>query len=166
VTDAPGLEPAPGRLRRRARAVLAARHSPGHYTARSIYGAIIVLALLLTIQDHPPGPWKSAVLVAVTVLSVLAAEAYSDVLGMEVDLGVMVVVGVGPVLLFVLSAIGVMTEQQAFRVSVSLLVVYLFVAGFVTRRFSGHSVAASLRSALVIGGAGLLIAVVKQFAHG
>jgi hypothetical protein len=158
------------------------KHSPGHYAARSIYGAVVVLALLFTLQGHPPGPFQAALLVTVTVLSVLAAETYADVLGMEIDLGrpttrserqdrlaelgIMTAAAEGPVLVFLLSGFGLLDEDLAFRIAEWLTIAMLFVSGFLARRLAGRSVAAALRSAAVIGGAGVLIAVVKQFAHG
>lgn len=163
-------------------ATATSRHSRGHYVARSVYGAIIVLALLLTLQDHPPGPWKSALLVTITLVSVLLAETYSDLLGIEIDLGrpttleerrdrlldlaAMLVAAAPSLLLFVLAGLGAVDERRAFRWAVVLTVAWLFVAGFLARRLGGRSVWSSVRSALVIGGAGLVIAFVKQFAHG
>src|SRR4051794_38503078 len=62
-------------------------HSLGHYAARSVYGAILVLALLLALQQHPPEPFRAALLVAGTIVAVLAAEAYADLLGLDIDRG-------------------------------------------------------------------------------
>src|SRR5436190_20100615 len=93
----------------------------GRYAARSVYGSVVVLAVLMTLQDHPPPPVEAAVVVAGTVLSVLAAEAYSDQLGREIELrrrltrderlallrglGAITIAAEGPVLVLLLAAV-------------------------------------------------------------
>lgn len=157
-------------------------HSEGHYAARSVYGAILVLALLLALQQHPPGPWNAAVLVGGTLLAVLAAETYADILGMEVDqgrpatreerqakwreLGVVMVAAEGPVLVFVLAGLGVLDEDLAFRLAVWITIGVLFTEGFLARWLAGRSLLASLTSACVVGGIGVGLAVLKHLAHG
>jgi len=157
------------------------RHSRGHYVARSVYGAILVLAMLLTLQNNPPGPVESVFLITVTVISVLVAEAYSDLLGMEIDLGrpttlaerrerledlgAMVLAGAPPIAVFAVTGLGAYDERDAYRWAVVVTIAQLFVAGFLARRLAGQTLLSSLRSALVVGGTGLAIAVLKQLAH-
>ena len=157
-------------------------HSPGHYAARTVYGAILVLALLLALQDHPPSPIHAAVLVAGTVVAGLAAEAYADLLGREVDLGrgmtpaerseklreLAVVTGAaeGPVLVLVLAGLGLIDEKLAYRLAVGITIGLLFLAGFLARRLAGRSLLASLQSSLAVGGLGIALAVFKHLAHG
>jgi hypothetical protein len=160
----------------------AGEHSMGHYAARSVYGAILVLALLLALQQHPPGPFHAAILVAGTILAVLAAEAYADLLGAEVDVGrppsraerrekireLAVVTGAaeGPVLMLVLAGLGLIDTELAFRLAVGITIGLLFLVGFLARWLAGRSLAASLQSSFLIGGLGVALAVLKHFAHG
>jgi hypothetical protein len=160
----------------------AGQHSEGHYAARSVYGAILVLALLLALQKHPPGPYNAAVLVAATLVAVLAAEAYADLLGLEIDLGrpvtrgerraklrelgVVTVAAEGPVAVFLLAGLGVIEDDLAFRLAVWMTIGTLFLAGFLARWLAGRSLLASLASACVTGGIGIALAVLKHFAHG
>lgn len=157
-------------------------HSEGHYAARCVYGAILVLALLLALQQHPPGPFHAALLVAGTILAVLAAETYADLLGVEVDMGrpptrdqrreklreLAVVTGAaeGPVLVLVLAGLGLMDKQLAFQVAVWITIGLLFLAGFLARWLSGRSFWASLQSSCAVGGLGIALAIFKQLAHG
>jgi hypothetical protein len=108
----------------------AGQHSEGHYAARSVYGSILVLALLLALQKHPPSPYNAALLVAGTLFAVLAAETYADLLGLEIDqgrpptpeerrdkfreLGVMTVAAEGPVVVFVLAGLDVIDDDSRF----------------------------------------------------
>src|SRR3954470_13647021 len=75
-----GLVPGPlgGRVRRAIEAHLGSRH-----VSRVIYGAIIGLALIVALEDHPPG---AAVVIGTllgTAVAVSLAELYSDVVGIE-----------------------------------------------------------------------------------
>jgi hypothetical protein len=165
----------------RAHLLGARRHSDAHYAARSVYGAIVVLALLLALEQHPPGPVQAALLVAGTVLAVLVAETYAELLGLEVslgrpvsraerrdklrDLGVMTVAAEGPVLVFLLAGLGLIDEARAFRLAVWITIGMLFLEGFLARRMAGRSLSASLRSACAVGGIGVALAVFKHFAH-
>jgi hypothetical protein len=159
----------------------AGEHSQGHYAARSVYGAILVLALLLALQQHPPGPFYAAVLVAGSILAVLAAEAYADLLGVEIDRGgpptrqqrreklrelaVMTAAAEGPVLFLVLAGLGLISEVLAFRLAVAITIALLFLAGFLARWLAGRSLWASLQSSLVAGGLGVALAIFKHFVH-
>jgi hypothetical protein len=155
--------------------------SDGQLAARSIYGAILVLALLLALQEHPPGPFRAALLVSGTVLAVLAAEVYAEVLGMEFDLGrtatreefrhelrkfgPITLSAEVPVLVLVLSGFGLFSEHLAFQLAIWLTVALIAAEGFLARRLAGRSLFASLRSACVLGGIGIALAVFKQLAH-
>jgi hypothetical protein len=165
----------------RPRVVRAGDHSLGHYAARSVYGAILVLAMLLALQHHPTGPFHAALLIAGTVLAVLAAEAYADLLGLEIDSGglstreqrreklrdLAVVTGAaeGPVLVLVLAGLGLIGEDRAFRLAVGITVALLFVAGFLARWLAGRSLWTSVQSSLVAGGLGVALAIFKHFVH-
>ncbi len=156
-------------------------HTEGHYAARSVYGAILVLALLLTLQQHPPGPFHAALLVAGTILAVLGAEAYADLLGMEIDagrpstraqrraklheLGVVTGAAEGPVLVLVLAGFGLLDEELAFQLAVWITIGLLFLAGFLARRLAGRSMWSSVRSGAVVGGLGVALAIFKLFVH-
>lgn len=159
------------------------RHHPseGQLAARSTYGAIVVLALLVTMSDHPPGPMRAALMVAGSVLTVLAAEVYAEVLGMEVDLGrtatrgelrnelrkfaPITLAAEAPVVVLLLSGVGLLAEDLAFRLAIWLTVGLITAEGYLARRLAGRSVPASLRSACVLGGLGVLLAVAKQLPH-
>ena len=156
-------------------------HGDGHLAARGVYGAIVVLALLLAMKDHPPGPWAAAGLVTVSVLAVLAAELYAELLGLEIDLGraatraeqraklhelgPITLSAEAPVAVLVLSGLGLVHEDRAFDLAVVLTIALITVDGFLARRLAGRTVAESLRSAVFLGSIGIALAVVKQLSH-
>ena len=58
-------------------------HLGSRDVARVIYGAIIGLALVVALEDHPPSPGAVAATVVGTALAVGLAEAYSEIVGAE-----------------------------------------------------------------------------------
>ena len=156
-------------------------HGDGHLAARGVYGAIVVLALLLAMKEHPPGPWAAAGLVTVSVLAVLAAELYAELLGLEIDLGraatraeqraklhelgPITLSAEAPVAVLVLAGLGLIDEKRAFDVAVIVTIALITVDGFLARRLAGRTVTESLRSAVFLGSIGVALAVVKQISH-
>ena len=51
--------------------------------ARVLYGAIIGLALIVTLEHHPPDPGVVAASLVATGLAVAFAELYSDFIGTQ-----------------------------------------------------------------------------------
>jgi hypothetical protein len=47
----------------------------GRYAARSVYGSVVVLAVLMTLQVNPPPAFRAALIVAGNLIYFLAAEA-------------------------------------------------------------------------------------------
>jgi hypothetical protein len=157
------------------------RQVEGQLAARSVYGAIVVLALLLAMQDHPPGPLAAAALVAGTVTAILAAEAYAEILGEEIDrherltrqqrlhklreLASMSVAAEWPIAFLVLGGAGVLEDETAFRLARWVALALLFIYGFVAARMTGRSVSAALRSAVALGSIGVLLALLKSLVH-
>jgi hypothetical protein len=153
----------------------------GHLAARSIYGAIVVLALLLTMQGHPPAPFTAALTVGGSVVAVLAAEVYAELLGMEMDarrpttreervdklheLGTITAAAEVPVVVLLLSGFGLFGIDVAITLAMWLTVAIIVGAGYLARRWSGQSVPAALRSAAALGAIGIALAVFKQLPH-
>ena len=182
--DRPSADAAPERrLPRLLRPHLVSHHgrSDGHLAARGVYGAVVVLALLLAMQNHPPGPWVSAITVAGSVLTVLAAELYAELLGLELDLGraatrderraklhelgPITLSAEAPVLVLVLAGFGVLELDRAYDLAIGLTLALITVDGFLARRLGGRTVLESVRSAALLGSLGLALALLKQLAH-
>jgi hypothetical protein len=153
----------------------------GMYAARSVYGSVIVLAVLMTLRVHPPPAFRAALIVAGTVLSVLAAEAYSDLLGREIklqrrltreerrallgELGVIMVSAEAPVLVLVLAGFGLYAEDVAFAVAIWLTIVLMGVDGFLANRLAGFSTRSAVLSGLGVSSIGVALAIFKAIVH-
>ena len=57
----------------------------GHRVAKTIYGTIIILVVIVTMEDHPPSIRGTFFTVIFTGLGVALAEWYSDFIGKTID---------------------------------------------------------------------------------
>jgi hypothetical protein len=147
-------------------------HLGSRQVARVIYGAIIGMALVVSLEAHPPRAGVVAASLVATALAVGLAEFYSEVVGSQTRhhrrvgreeaghiLADVAAVGFGisfPAVFFVLAAAGVLEDDTAFTVAkwsgLGLISFYGFIAG----RLAGAGIGLSLLQALtvsVIGGA-------------
>jgi VIT1/CCC1 family predicted Fe2+/Mn2+ transporter len=156
-------------------------HLGTQQVARVIYGAIIGMALVVTLEAHPPRPGVVAGTLVATAVAVGLAELYSEVVGAETRnrrrvgrdqvrhiLHDVVAVGFGiafPAVFFVLAAAGVLEDDTAFVIAkwsgVGLISFYGFVAG----RLSGAGLVASLLQALAVGVIGGALIAFKALIH-
>jgi VIT1/CCC1 family predicted Fe2+/Mn2+ transporter len=156
-------------------------HLGSRQVARVIYGAIIGMALVVTLEAHPPRPGVVAGTLVATAVAVGLAELYSEVVGAETrnrrrvgrdQLGHILrdvtAVGVGiafPAVFFVLAAAGVLEDDTAFTVAkwsgLGLISFYGFVAG----RLSGAGLGVSVLQALAVGAIGGVLIAFKALVH-
>jgi VIT1/CCC1 family predicted Fe2+/Mn2+ transporter len=156
-------------------------HLGTQQVARVIYGAIIGMALVVTLEAHPPRPGVVAGTLVATAVAVGLAELYSEVVGAETRnrrrvgrdqvrhiLHDVVAVGFGiafPAVFFVLAAAGVLEDDTAFVIAkwsgVGLISFYGFVAG----RLSGAGLGVSLLQALAVGVIGGALIAFKALIH-
>jgi hypothetical protein len=156
-------------------------HLRSRQVSRVIYGAIIGLALVVALQEHPPGDGVVAGLLLGTALAVALAEMYSELLGSETRLrrrptgpdlrhlavdGVAVAFGVGfPTVFFLLAAAGAIETGTAFDLAkwsgAGLIAFYGYVAG----RLSGASRLGAVVQAVAVAAVGLLLIAVKAVLH-
>jgi VIT1/CCC1 family predicted Fe2+/Mn2+ transporter len=156
-------------------------HLGSRQVSRVIYGAIVGLALIVALEEHPP---SSKVVVATllgTALAVGLAEFYSDIIGTETRTrrhvrraelpemmydGAAVAYGIAfPAVFFVLAAADAIEEDTAFTIAkwsgVGLIAVY----GFCASRLAGDSVSASTLRALAAGLIGAVLIGLKALVH-
>ena len=150
-------------------------HLGSRDVARTLYGAIVGLALVVGLQDHPPSPGAMAVLLAATAITIGLAELYSETVSLEARSrapldrrqvhsvareSIAVVIGAAfPAVFFVLAALGAFDGALAFTLSkwsgLALICAYAFLAA----RLAGASLRRSLVHAAALGLlAGALIA--------
>jgi hypothetical protein len=156
-------------------------HLGSRQVARVIYGAIIGMAIVLSLQHHPPRPGVVAATLLATAAAVGLAEIYSEVVGAEtrtrrriereevghiLDDVAAVALGIGfPAVFFVLAAAGVLEPDTAFTVAkwsgLGLISFYGFVAG----RLAGAGLWVSLLQALAVGAIGGVLIAFKALVH-
>lgn len=179
--DAQGGAPGPvGAPALRLRRILEA-HLGSRDVARIIYGAIIGLALVEALADHPPSPAAMAVTLLGSAIAVGLAEGYSELVAAgagtrrpadaarirdAVSDASAVVFGAGfPAVFFALASAGAISVATAFVLAqwtgLALIVGY----GYLGARLSGASVAAALAKGAVIGAIGGIVVLIKAVLH-
>ncbi len=156
-------------------------HLGSAQVSRVIYGAIIGLALVVALQDHPPDAVVVAGSIGATALAVSLAELYSDVIGAEArthrrvdgahlrsiaEQAGAVGFGVGfPAAFFVLAAVGAIELATAFTVAkwsgLGLIALY----GYLGARLAGRSLSASIVHAVAVGLIGVVLIGLKALLH-
>lgn len=149
--------------------------------ARHLYGAILVLGVLLSARDHASRPLVIAVVLAVTVLVLLGMEAYAEVVAQEImlrrpltgdervaavrQLFALVAAAEIPLLFLLLAGTGVVSLRVGFRLAEAATLSLLFYYGYLARRLAGRPTHQAVRSGLGVLAIGLALAVGKGFVH-
>ena len=156
-------------------------HLDSRQVSRVIYGAIIGLALVVTMEDHPPSVAVVVATLLATAVAVALAELYSEVVGMSARLRrrieahrirhirdevLAVAIGVAfPVVFFLLSAVGAIDLTTAFTIAKWSGLGLISFYGFCAARLSGSDVSSSLLQALAVGALGALLIAIKALVH-
>jgi hypothetical protein len=158
-----------------------AEHLRSRQVSRVIYGSIIGLALVVVIENHPPGAGVALASVLGTAVAVGLAELYSELVGTELRTGeridraavvheldnvAAVAFGVAfPGVFFFLAAIGVMKLDTAIEVSkwsgLGLIAFY----GFCGARLTGLGNRRALIEALAVGAIAAALIALKAIVH-
>lgn len=149
--------------------------------ARHLYGAILVLAVLLPARDHASRPLVIAVVLAVTVLVLLGMEAYAEVVAQEIilrrplsrdervaavrQLFSLAAAAELPLVFLLLAGFGVVSLRAGFRLAEAATLALLFYYGYLARRLAGRPTHQAIRSGVVVLAIGLVLAVGKGFVH-
>ncbi|NGN62619.1 hypothetical protein G5C51_01695 [Streptomyces sp. A7024] len=148
----------------------------GLIAARGVYGCIVVLALLLALEEHPPPAFEAASLLAATVTGIVLAEGFATAIGQEVERGrpltraeraKALTEGAGafmaapaPLCFLLLAGFGVLSEERALTLSRWVTLALLF--GFCST--AGGLAGRTRKSALLAGaGAAVIGAVLANF---
>ena len=156
-------------------------HLGSRQVSRVIYGAIIGLALIVAMEDHPPGSGVVIGTLLGTAVAVGLAEFYSDVLGIETrhrrhvthdelrhraDDMVAVAFGIAfPVVFFILSAAHAIEQETAFTIAKWSGVGLICFYGYSASRLAGESVIGSAVRALAVGLIGAFLIGLKALLH-
>jgi hypothetical protein len=156
-------------------------HLATRQVARVIYGAIIGMALIVVLEDHPPSAGAVAGELVATAFAVSLAELYSEIVAAEartqrrlvreelreiMDTAAAVAFGIAfPAVFFVLAAAGAIQLDSAFTAAkwsgVGLIAFY----GFCAARLAGTRVAGALLQAFAVGAVGIVLIAFKALVH-
>jgi hypothetical protein len=156
-------------------------HLRSGQVARVVYGAIIGLALVVSLESHPPKAGQVVAALLGTAVAVALAEVYSDTLGERtrqrgeiagsrfatiVEDGLAVAFGIAfPAVFFVLAAAGALEVETAFTVAkwtgLGLVGFYGYCAG----RLAGAGHGRALLQALAVGLVGGALIALKALVH-
>ena len=156
-------------------------HLGSAQVARVIYGAIIGLALVVTLERHPPAAGVVIGSLLATALAVGLAELYSEIVGTEtrtrqrvgrarvrhlaIDAGAVFAGIAFPAVYFVLAALDWIELDTAFHLAkwtgIGLIGGYGYAAG----RLSGSGHVASLLQGLAVAAIGGLLIALKALIH-
>lgn len=146
-----------------------------------IYGAIMVLSILMAAGDHPEAPVKTAVVLFGSVLAITLAKAFAELMAHALDSGDRITriawrtawhhssptlaVANLPTLFFLAAGTGWVSVELADLLSQGVCVALLAVLGArVGWVIDGNAMAATLGAGFA-GGVGVLLALVKQLIH-
>ena len=156
-------------------------HLASRQVTRVVYGAIIGLTLLVTLEKQPAAAGVVIGTLAATALAVAFAEIYAEYVGTEtrerhrinrsefahmLDDALAVAFGVAfPGIFFLLSAAGLIELDTAFRLAkwsgLGLIAFYGFCAG----RLAGASIGRALVQAMAVAAIGGAVIAFKALIH-
>jgi hypothetical protein len=156
-------------------------HLGSRDVARVIYGAILGLALVVALEQHPPTVGQTVGAVVATALAVGLAEMYSEFVGAEARerrrLGrsevrvlaadaLAVTFGAGfPAVFFILAAVNVIALDTAFTLAKWTGLALICAYGFVAGRLAGSGTGAAVLHASALGAIGVALIAVKALLH-
>ena len=156
-------------------------HLRSGQVSKIVYGSIIGLALVLTLEAHPTGPGTVIGSLVATGFAVGLAELYSEVIGARTQAGLgeehaptaeiveetgAVIVGVSfPAIFFVLSALGLWELDTAFELAKWTGLGLIAGYGYLAARLSKASVPRALLQASGVAVIAALLIAFKAILH-
>jgi hypothetical protein len=146
-----------------------------------IYGAVMVLSILMAAGDQPEAPLRTAAVLFGSVLAITLAKAFAEFMAKALEGAVRpsgagwraarrhsyptLVVANLPTLLFVAAGLGWLTAELAALLSQSVCVGLLMVLGGRVGWAEDHRILPTVLGALFSGGIGPALAILKLVIH-
>jgi hypothetical protein len=156
-------------------------HLGSRDVARVIYGAIIGLALVVALQEHPPAPGHMAAALVASAVAVGLAEAYSEFVGTEahtqrhlrraevrtllLEAAAVTLGAAFPAVFFLLAGLDVLTLDTAFDLAKWSGMALICAYGFLAARLAGSRPGVALLHALAVGAIGGVLIALKAVLH-
>jgi hypothetical protein len=157
------------------------QHLGSRQVGRVVYGSIIGMALVVTLDSHPPTASVMTLWLLGTALAVALAEVYSEVVGAETSTrrpvrrpqlhGMIedaVAVGFGvafPAVFFLLAVLGLLSLEAAFAIAKWSGVVLIGFYGYWAARFSGATRGGALLKGGMVALVGVGLIALKALVH-
>ena len=157
------------------------QHLGSRQVGRVVYGSIIGMALVVTLDSHPPTASVMALWLLGTAVAVGLAEVYSEVVGAETStrkpvrrsqlhpmLEDALAVGFGvsfPAVFFLLAALGVLSIETAFSIAKWSGLGLIGFYGYWAARFSGATRGGALVKAAMVALVGVGLIALKAVVH-
>lgn len=143
-----------------------------------VYGDILVLAAVLTIDITKPDGWPAVLAVAATTATTYVAHIVAHIIGERIgrtgeaarlhlraelrDAAPIAVAGLIPAAVLVLAAVEVIDLRTAQLAAAAVIVVRLALVGVVTARLTGERApAGTIGTGIALAGVGTLVAVLE-----
>jgi hypothetical protein len=156
-------------------------HLGSRQVARVVYGSILGLTLVVTLDEHPPSAGVMTGWLLLTAIAVALAEVYSEVVGAETSerhrvtrqqLGPMledaaaVALGVGfPAVFFGMAVLGLIQLDTAFAVAKWTGLGLIGFYGYWAARLAGAPVSRAVVQAVMVAAVGGAIIAFKALLH-
>jgi hypothetical protein len=156
-------------------------HLGSRQVSRVVYGAIIGLALIVALEDHPPSSRVVVGTLLGTAVAVGLAELFSDIVGIETrtrrhvrgaevrhtayDVAAVAFGIAFPDVFFILAGAHVIKEATAFTIAKWCGLGLLGFYGFAAARLAGDSLSASALRGLAVGIIGAFLIALKALLH-
>jgi hypothetical protein len=157
------------------------QHLGSRQVGRVVYGSIIGMALVVTLDSHPPTPSVMTLWLLGTAVAVGLAEIYSEVVGVEtstrkpvrrsqlhpmVEDAVAVGFGVAfPAVFFLLALLHLVTIETAFTIAKWAGIGLIGFYGYWAARFSGATRGGALVKAAMVALVGVGLIALKALVH-
>jgi len=149
----------------------------GHRVAKVIYGTIIVLVVIVTLEDHPPTPRVAIASVLGASVAVALAEFYSELMGkriherrmlsrMEIreivsDVSAVFIGALLPLPILILAGLDLLSVDSALRLDKWLLIGLLIFYGYAAASLGGSGRLWATFMALLAGSIGAVVVLIK-----
>jgi hypothetical protein len=155
-------------------------HLRSGQVGRVVYGAIIGLALVVSLEVHPPESGNVVAALLATAFAVGLAEVYSETIGASVrrdggererlplvlEDGIAVAAGIAfPSIFFILAGLGLIERDTAFTLAKWTGLALVGFYGFCAARLSGAGTGRALLQALAVGLIGAVLIALKALLH-
>jgi hypothetical protein len=153
-------------------------HINGHRVAKTIYGTIIILVVIVVMEDHPPSIGATFATIVFTGLGVALAEWYSDFIGKTIeehhilntkerrrivkDVSAVMTGAWLPMPFVILAWMNVIDLDLALDLAKWTMVGVLLFYGYIASRLSGHNHMRSFFFAVGASLIGIFIVMFKQ----